>query len=143
MVAHYQNKAWAQWDLESTSKLLSKRFPSSFIWVVKSSRLHLGTYACYNNFVETSVFGVPDHNTNVAALPHLRWLLDSAVRKGAMLRLNTIIHQMFYSTFITDEVYEPIVIRPLHSYIPVRAVTRAIIGRVHTHTFAFCPMDFF
>ena len=82
MVAHSNNKAWSQWDLETTSKLLSKRFPNSFVWVAKSSRLHLGTYACYHNFVETSVFGVPDHNANVGAISHLRWLLDSAVRKG-------------------------------------------------------------
>ena len=82
MAAHSSNKAWVQWDLETTSKLLSKRFPGSFIWVVKSSRLHVGTYACYDNFVETSVFGVPDHNTNIGAIPHLRLLLDTAVRKG-------------------------------------------------------------
>ena len=82
MGAHRDNKAWMQYDLESTAKLLAKHFPSSFVWLVKSSRLHLGTYACYNNFVETSVHGVPDHSTNVGAVAHLRRLLDSAVRKG-------------------------------------------------------------
>lgn len=83
METHAHNKKWKQWNLESTAKILEKRFPYSFIWVVRPSRYHLNTFACYQNFVEADVFGVPDHrNHDYGALYHLRALLESAVKQG-------------------------------------------------------------
>ncbi|CAH3024269.1 unnamed protein product [Porites evermanni] len=82
MERHSDNKKWKQWNLESTAKILEKRFPNSFVWVVRPSRYHLNTFACYQNFVETNMFGVPDHrNPEYGALKHLRALLEAAVRK--------------------------------------------------------------
>lgn len=83
MERHSDNKKWKQWNLESTAKILEKRFPNSFVWVVRPSRYHLNTFACYQNFVETNMFGVPDHrNPEYGALKHLRALLEAAVRKS-------------------------------------------------------------
>ena len=83
METHAHNKKWKQWNLESTAKILEKRFPYSFIWVVRPSRYHLNTFACYQNFVEADMFGVPDHrNHDYGALHHLRALLESAVKQG-------------------------------------------------------------
>lgn len=82
METHAHNKKWKQWNLESTAKILEKRFPNSFIWVVRPSRYHLNTFACYQNFVEADMFGVPDHrNHDYGALYHLRALLESAVKQ--------------------------------------------------------------
>lgn len=83
MERHSDNKKWKQWNLESAAKILEKRFPNSFVWVVRPSRYHLNTFACYQNFVETNMFGVPDHrNPEYGALKHLRALLEAAVRKS-------------------------------------------------------------
>ena len=83
MERHSDNKKWKQWNLESTAKILEKRFPNSFVWVVRPSRYHLNTFACYQNFVETNMFGVPDHrNPEYGTLKHLRALLEAAVRKS-------------------------------------------------------------
>ena len=83
MQCHKENKAWKEWDLESTARLLCRRFPKSFIWIVKANVMTLGTFACYSNFVETNMYGTPDHrNSPPAAVRHLKELLNSAVRKG-------------------------------------------------------------
>ena len=83
MERHADNNKWKQWNLEATAKILERRFPNSFVWVVRPSRYHLNTFACYQNFVETNMFGIPDHrNHDYGALYHLKALLESAVRRG-------------------------------------------------------------
>ena len=83
MDRHADNKKWKQWNLESTAKILEKRFSNSFVWVVRPSRYHLNTFACYQNFVDANMFGVPDHrNNDYGALHHLRTLLESAVKQS-------------------------------------------------------------
>ena len=83
MEKHVDNKKWKQWNLEATAKLLEKRFPNSFIWVVRPSRFHLSTFACYQNFVEVNMFGVPDHrNHSYGALKHLSSVIESAVKRS-------------------------------------------------------------
>ena len=85
MEKHVDNKKWKQWNLEATAKLLEKRFPNSFIWVVRPSRFHLSTFACYQNFVEVNMFGVPDHrNHSYGALKHLSSVLESAVKRSKL-----------------------------------------------------------
>lgn len=82
MENHADNKKWKQWNLEATAKLLERRFPNSFVWVVRPSRYHLSTFACYQNFVEVNVFGVPDHrNHGYGALKHLSAIIESAVKR--------------------------------------------------------------
>ncbi|XP_065053900.1 uncharacterized protein LOC135682791 [Rhopilema esculentum] len=77
-----ENKAWSDWDLESTAQLLSKRFPKSFIWVVRSALYDRNTFACYSNFIEMDACGTPVfERADSTALSHLKCLLDSAVRK--------------------------------------------------------------
>lgn len=83
MEKHVDNKKWKQWNLEATAKLLERRYPNSFIWVVRPSRYHLSTFACYQNFVEVNMFGVPDHrNHSYGALKHLSSVLESAVKRS-------------------------------------------------------------
>ena len=77
------DKNWKQWDLVTTAKLLDKRFPNSFVWVVRPSRYHMRTFSCYDNFVEANLFGVPDHrNTEFIALLHIEALLASGAKQG-------------------------------------------------------------
>ena len=86
MERHKDNKMWKQWNLETTAKILEKRFPNSFVWVVRPSRYHLNTFSCYHNFVEANLFGAPDHrNSDYGALRHLQALLGSAVRQSKFL----------------------------------------------------------
>ena len=77
------NKAWSDWDLESTAQILFKKFPRSFIWIIRSSVFDRGTFACYSNFIEMDACGTPVfERADSTALLHLQRLLDSAVRKG-------------------------------------------------------------
>ena len=78
-----ENRAWKDWDLESTAQILSKRFPKCFVWVIRTSFYDRDTFACYSNFIEMDACGTPDFEREDSnALLHLKCLLDSAVRRG-------------------------------------------------------------
>ncbi len=83
MQRHKENKAWKEWGLESTAQMIYKRFPKSFVWVVRPALLNNGTFACFTNFLQTDACGTPDFvRSDSTALLQLQHLLDSAVRKG-------------------------------------------------------------
>eukprot|EP00095_Tigriopus_kingsejongensis_P002379 snap_masked-scaffold527_size145964-processed-gene-0.4 protein:Tk02379 transcript:snap_masked-scaffold527_size145964-processed-gene-0.4-mRNA-1 annotation:"upf0565 protein c2orf69 homolog isoform x2" len=78
MHKHRDNHQYSAWSLESTAELLARSAPSSHILVVRPEVLELGTFSCYNNFVESNKFGIPDHDpSGRRAMDHLRALLQS------------------------------------------------------------------
>ncbi|XP_063789129.1 mitochondrial protein C2orf69 homolog isoform X2 [Pseudophryne corroboree] len=78
MASHSENFRWKHWSLEDTASILSQRFPSSYIWVVKPSRMHLHKFSCYDNFVESNMFGAPKHSAGLEAFGQLNSLLINA-----------------------------------------------------------------
>ncbi|XP_051841878.1 mitochondrial protein C2orf69 homolog [Antechinus flavipes] len=78
MARHPENFQWENWSLENVAFLLAHHFTNSYIWVVKSSRMHLHKFSCYDNFVKSNMFGAPDHNTEFGAFKHLYSLLVNA-----------------------------------------------------------------
>uniref|UniRef100_A0A4W3JBG8 Chromosome 2 open reading frame 69 n=1 Tax=Callorhinchus milii TaxID=7868 RepID=A0A4W3JBG8_CALMI len=85
MARHAENARWQQWSLEDTAALLLRRFPSSHVWIVKASRMHLHKFSCYDNFVESDLFGAPKHSPDYGALGHLRALLSNASKQSRSL----------------------------------------------------------
>ncbi|EHB05376.1 hypothetical protein GW7_09983 [Heterocephalus glaber] len=51
---------------------------STYIWVLKCSRMHLHKFSCYDNVVKSNMFGAPEHNTDFGAFKHLYTLLVNA-----------------------------------------------------------------
>ncbi|XP_005366410.1 UPF0565 protein C2orf69 homolog [Microtus ochrogaster] len=78
MTRHPENYQWENWSLENTAAILARRFPDSFIWVVKCSRMHLHKFSCYDNFVKSNMFGAPEHDPDFGAFKHLYMLLVNA-----------------------------------------------------------------
>ncbi|KAM5151541.1 mitochondrial protein C2orf69 homolog [Mantella aurantiaca] len=78
MASHSENFRWKRWSLEDISAILSQRFPSSYIWIVKPSRMHLHKFSCYDNFVESNLFGAPKHSVELRAIRQLHFLLTNA-----------------------------------------------------------------
>lgn len=78
-MAHRDNKYHVQWNLESTAKLVHSQFPSSHVWVVKPSQMHLKTFSAFCNFVTSSAIGNPEHGEGQGSWYHLRDLLSEAV----------------------------------------------------------------
>ncbi|KAM5280159.1 LOW QUALITY PROTEIN: mitochondrial protein C2orf69 homolog [Ctenodactylus gundi] len=78
MTHHPENFQWENWSLENVATILAERFPSSYIWVIKCSRMHLHKFSCYDNFVKSNMFGAPEHNTDFGAFKHLYMLLVNA-----------------------------------------------------------------
>ncbi|XP_014701464.1 mitochondrial protein C2orf69 homolog [Equus asinus] len=78
MTRHPENYQWENWSLENVATILAHRFPSSYIWVIKCSRMHLHKFSCYDNFVKSNMFGAPEHNTDFGAFKHLYALLVNA-----------------------------------------------------------------
>ncbi|XP_044288009.1 UPF0565 protein C2orf69 homolog [Varanus komodoensis] len=80
MVCHPENFQWERWCLENVAAILGRRFPGSYIWVIKSSRMHLHKFSCYDNFVASNMFGAPEHSTDFGAFKHLHALLVNAFK---------------------------------------------------------------
>ncbi|NXA40769.1 CB069 protein, partial [Eudromia elegans] len=80
MSCHPENFQWEHWSFENVATILAHRFPNSFIWIVKCSRMHLHKFSCYDNFVASNMFGAPEHSTDWGAFKHLHALLVNAFR---------------------------------------------------------------
>eukprot|EP00111_Clytia_hemisphaerica_P023361 TCONS_00068781-protein len=68
---------------ENCTKWLHQVFNDSCIFVVKPSRMHLHTFACYEHFLDTNDVGMPNYKTEdkPKAWLHLRALLQSCTSK--------------------------------------------------------------
>ncbi|NXU56518.1 CB069 protein, partial [Turnix velox] len=88
MSCHPENFQWENWSFENVATILAHRFPNSFIWVVKCSRMHLHKFSCYDNFVESNMFGAPEHSTDLRAFRHLHALLVNAFRLSQNILLS-------------------------------------------------------
>ncbi|CAN2389156.1 UPF0565 protein C2orf69 homolog [Pristimantis euphronides] len=78
MADHSENYRWKCWSLEDVCAILSERFPASYIWIVKPSRMHLHKFSCYDNFVSSNMFGAPKHSEELRAFNQLHSLLVNA-----------------------------------------------------------------
>ncbi|XP_005989576.1 mitochondrial protein C2orf69 homolog [Latimeria chalumnae] len=88
MAYHSENFRWQRWSLENVAIMLSLRFPNSYIWIVKSSRMHLHKFSCFDNFVESNLFGTPEYSTDFGAFKHLCALLTNACKLAQNLLLS-------------------------------------------------------
>ena len=82
MEAQYEEiRQWKQWSLENTCELLQQKFPGSAIWIVRPSRTLRYLFSCFQHFVDSSLTGVPKHDTTHGAIPHLEHLLRDAIHQ--------------------------------------------------------------
>ncbi|XP_059822970.1 mitochondrial protein C2orf69 homolog [Hypanus sabinus] len=81
MTRHSENLRWQRWSLEEVAVLLFHRFPRSHIWIIKASRIHLHKFSCYDNFVQSNLFGVPEHSFDRGAFKHLYSLLMNGFKQ--------------------------------------------------------------
>ena len=69
---------YAKWSLENTLKILSTKFPSDDIFIIRTSKFASNHFACYNNFVPVDHLGSPKHNFSCNSLHHLNYLLTNS-----------------------------------------------------------------
>lgn len=103
MVCHPENFQWERWCLENIAAILGHRFPGSYIWVIKCSRMHLHKFSCYDNFVTSNMFGAPEHSTDFGAFEHLHALLANAFK----IAQNVLLSQKTMHCFSKDEKAAP------------------------------------
>lgn len=73
-----EGSQWLRWSLEQVALTLGRRFPDRHVWVVRASHMYLHKFSCYNNFVESNMFGAPEHSPyspDFGAFCHLRYML--------------------------------------------------------------------
>ncbi|XP_071774398.1 mitochondrial protein C2orf69 homolog [Centroberyx gerrardi] len=76
---------WLSWSLEQVALTLGRRFPDRHVWVVRASRMYLHKFSCYHNFVESNLFGAPEHapySPDFGAFRHLRALLSHGMERA-------------------------------------------------------------
>ncbi|XP_040005331.1 UPF0565 protein C2orf69 homolog [Xiphias gladius] len=85
MALQPEGAQWLSWSLEQVAFTLGRRFPDQYVWVVRASRMYLHKFSCYHNFVESNMFGAPEHSTyspDFGAFRHLRALLSHGMERA-------------------------------------------------------------
>ncbi|KAI4805299.1 mitochondrial protein C2orf69 homolog [Pseudochaenichthys georgianus] len=78
---------WLSWSLEQVALTLGRRFPDRHVWVVRASRMHLHKFSCYVNFVDSNMFGAPEHgpySADCGSFRHLRALLSHGMQRAKL-----------------------------------------------------------
>ncbi|XP_051260010.1 mitochondrial protein C2orf69 homolog isoform X2 [Dicentrarchus labrax] len=85
MAVQPEGSQWLSWSLEQVALTLGRRFPDRHVWVVRASRMYLHKFSCYHNFVESNMFGAPEHSPyspDYGAFCHLRALLSHGMERA-------------------------------------------------------------
>ncbi|XP_041806549.1 UPF0565 protein C2orf69 homolog [Chelmon rostratus] len=85
MALQPEGSQWLCWSLEQVAFTLGRRFPDRHVWVVRASRMYLHKFSCYHNFVESNMFGAPEHSPyspGFGAFRHLRALLSHGMERA-------------------------------------------------------------
>lgn len=85
MALQPEGAQFVSWSLEQVAVTLGRRFPDRHVWVVRASRMYLHKFSCYHNFVESNMFGAPEHSAYSAkfgAFCHLRALLSHGMQRA-------------------------------------------------------------
>ena len=61
--------------LENMTNILSEKYKTSHVFVIRANRFHDKTYAVYDNFVDSNSIGCPKHHFKKEPLNHFRHLL--------------------------------------------------------------------
>ncbi|KAG5833560.1 hypothetical protein ANANG_G00277180 [Anguilla anguilla] len=85
MVLQPEGAQYQSWSLERVALILGRRFPGRYVWVVRASSMYLHKFSCYHNFVESNLFGAPEHSPDYGALRHLRALLSHGMERAGLL----------------------------------------------------------
>lgn len=99
MQSHRDNHRFEEWNLESTARLISHRFPTSHIWVIKPATMELKTFSVYSNFLAWEEISKPLFGAGQNSWQHLSKLLRSAVE-----RMNTDYENKTANTCARDEI---------------------------------------
>ncbi|XP_030642986.1 mitochondrial protein C2orf69 homolog [Chanos chanos] len=75
---------WQSWSLERVALVLGLRFPGHHVWIIRASRMYLHKFSCYQNFVESNLFGAPEHTPDYGAFRHLRALLGHGMERAGL-----------------------------------------------------------
>ncbi|XP_056281205.1 mitochondrial protein C2orf69 homolog isoform X2 [Pseudoliparis swirei] len=76
---------WLSWSLERVALTLGRRFPDRHVWVVRAGRMYLHMFSSYRNFVESNMFGAPEHSaysSGSGAFLQLRALLSHGMERA-------------------------------------------------------------
>lgn len=85
MALQPEGAQWLSWSLEQVAFTLGRRFPDQYVWVVRASHMYLHKFSCYHNFVESNMFGAPEHSSyspDFGAFRHLRALLSHGMERA-------------------------------------------------------------
>ncbi|XP_068428874.1 mitochondrial protein C2orf69 homolog isoform X2 [Clinocottus analis] len=85
MALQPEGAQWLSWSLEQVALTLGRRFPDRHVWVVRAGRMYLHKFSSFCNFVESNMFGAPEHSPyspDSGAFLHLRALLSHGMERA-------------------------------------------------------------
>jgi Uncharacterised protein family UPF0565 len=99
MLAHQENRHYAEWDLETTTRHLSHRFPNAHVWTVKPAKMLSGIFSIYSNFIRwqelPNGYVSPVFEEGQRSWHHLCSLIQNAVH---LMNYNELARNQVFST---------------------------------------------
>lgn len=75
-----ESRKFNAWCLESTAEVLGSRFPDAAIWIMKPLRMFRNLFSVFEQFVPSSLTGVPDYMGSYGGVAALDALLTGALQ---------------------------------------------------------------
>ena len=73
-------RKFISWSLESTAEVLGSKFPDAAIWIMKPLRMFKNLFSAFEQFVPSSLTGVPDYMGSYGGVATLDVLLTGALQ---------------------------------------------------------------
>lgn len=75
-----ESKQYSRWCLESTAQILGSKFPDAALWIMKPLRMFRNVFSVFEQFVPSSLTGVPDYIGSYGGVATLDALLTGALQ---------------------------------------------------------------
>lgn len=88
---------YKEYCYENSVKWIEEVYANSCVVLVQPTRMHLNTFACYDNFMSTNEFGIPCYDSGITdAWLHLKSLLDNLFTNSNLFKIIQNIEQSFF-----------------------------------------------
>lgn len=80
MKANSETSQFSRWCLESTAQILGSKFPDAAVWIMKPLRMFRNVFGVFEQFVPSSLTGIPDYIGSYGGVASLDALLTGALQ---------------------------------------------------------------
>lgn len=76
-----ESSKFTRWCLESTAQVLGSKFPDAAVWIMKPLRMFRNVFSVFEQFVPSSLTGIPDYTGSYGGVATADALLTGALQR--------------------------------------------------------------